>query len=126
MLRKILLVLIFIGGVGVLILFFGCGDPDYQEEWIGSWRETDTGWTITFREDGTVGLKVEQAGVTKAIDHAGTYTVGENTYSLTIQEHAGTVERQDDRGEWERKDNRLELDSDTMGSRILRFIDEDD
>ena len=126
MLRKTLLVVTLVGYAVVVLLFLGCGDTDYQEEWLGSWRETETGWTITFREDGTVGLKVEQAGVTVAIDHAGTYTVGENTYSLTIQEHAGTVERQEDRGDWERKDNRLELDSNTMGSRVLRLIEEED
>ena len=126
MLRKTLLAVTLIGYAAVVILFLGCGDTDYQEEWLGTWRDTVTGWTITFREDGTVGLKVEQAGVTQAIDHAGTYTVGENTYSLTIQEHAGTVERQEDRGAWERKDNRLELDSNTMGSRTLRLIEEED
>ena len=65
MIRTILL-------VAALCLLLGCGDPDYQEDWLGTWRDTASGWAITFREDGTVGLKVEVAGVGTVIDQAGT------------------------------------------------------
>ena len=125
MLRKTLLVVTLIGYCGMAILFLGCGDPDYQEDWLGSWRDTDSGLIMTFNEDGTFSARAEVQGVTVNADSAGKYTVQEHTYTLTLfANQAFGVQRRDDRGTWERKGDRIELQSDDEGLITLRKIEE--
>ena len=125
MLRKTLLVVTLIGYAAVVLLFLGCGDPDYQEDWLGSWRDTDSGLIMTFNEDGTFSARAEVQGVTVNADSAGKYTVQEHTYTLTLfANQAFGVQRRDDRGTWERKGDRIELQSDDEGLITLRKIEE--
>lgn len=119
MLRKTLPLLI-------LVLFIACGDPDYQEEWLGSWRDTDSGLQLTFNTDGTISAQVLIQGVAVRSENAGQYTVEEHTYTLTIFAHdAFETERRDESGTWERIGDRIELDSDQRGDVILRKLDDE-
>lgn len=119
MLRKTLLLL-------TLVLFIACGDTDYQEEWVGSWRDTDSGLQLTFNTDGTISAEFLVQGVVISSENAGQYTVDEHTYTLTIFRHdAFDAERQDDSGTWERKGDRIELESDKRGLVILRKLEDE-
>lgn len=125
MLRKTLPLFALIGYAGVVILFLGCGDPDYQDDWLGSWRDTDLGLIMTFHEDGTWSARAEVQGVTISADNAGKYTVQEKTYSLTVYSNqAFGVQRRDDSGTWERKGDRIELQSNEEGLIVLRKLDD--
>ena len=108
------------------LLFFGCGDPDYQKEWLGSWRDTDSGLKMTFHDDGTWSAIAVIDGVTLSSDQAGSYTVVQDTYTLTMKEHLKFgIPRQEDSGIWERDGDLLELHSRSRGFVTLRRLDDD-
>ena len=124
------------------------GEPDYQEDWFGTWYDASTGFEITFHDngfwsalvvregvgadnDGTrveindVGIRVEidDDGVRIEVDRMGSYSVDEGSYRLTIfSNNLLGIDGEIETGTWERRGNKLEMISDYGEMTVLRKI----
>ena len=114
---------VHIFGLIIMLSILACGEIDYQEDWLGTWYETDSGIEMTFHENGTWAAKVDVGGIKVEIDRMGSYSVDKESYVLTIFDNdILDIDGGTETGSWKRNGDTLELIADNGEATILRKV----